>query len=69
MILEELLNKFQDIFSRSPEDIGRTNKIKHSIDTGDAHPGDYQLEREKWKGQKILERGSLSPYTATEVHL
>ncbi|CAG2255154.1 unnamed protein product [Mytilus edulis] len=38
MTLAELLNKFQDVFSRSPEDIGRTNKIKHSIDTGDARP-------------------------------
>ncbi|CAC5391227.1 unnamed protein product [Mytilus coruscus] len=36
--LAELLNKFQDVFSRSPEDIGRTDKIKHSIDTGDARP-------------------------------
>ncbi|CAC5390019.1 unnamed protein product [Mytilus coruscus] len=30
-----LLNKYQDVFSTSPEHIGRTNKIKHSVDTGD----------------------------------
>ncbi|VDH99871.1 Hypothetical predicted protein [Mytilus galloprovincialis] len=69
MTLAELLNKFQDVFSRSPEDIGRTNKIKHSIDTGDARPvrvpprrlpiGKREIERTEVS--KMLERGIIEP--------
>ena len=34
----ELLCEFQDIFSRGPQDLGRTGLAKHEIDTGAAAP-------------------------------
>ncbi|XP_023708055.1 uncharacterized protein LOC111864779 [Cryptotermes secundus] len=36
--LEDLVSEFADIFARDKEDYGRTNKVYHRIDTGDAHP-------------------------------
>jgi hypothetical protein len=36
--LEELLAKYEDIFAVDSEDHGRTNKVYHRIDTGDARP-------------------------------
>ncbi|CAC5416680.1 unnamed protein product [Mytilus coruscus] len=35
---KELLLKFQDSFSKSATDIGRTELIEHTIDIGQAHP-------------------------------
>ena len=32
----ELLLECQDVFSTSPNDLGRTSVMKHTIDTGDA---------------------------------
>jgi hypothetical protein len=34
--LGELLTKYEDIFAGDSEDYGRTNKVYHQIDTGDA---------------------------------
>ena len=34
----ELLIKYQDVFSRGDYDIGKTNLVKHSIDTGTSVP-------------------------------
>lgn len=42
--LADLLNDFRDIFSTGPEDIGRTGKVKHRIDTGE-HPPIKQAPR------------------------
>ena len=36
--LNQLINEFPDIFSQGPNDLGRTNKVKHEIITGDARP-------------------------------
>ena len=33
-----LLDKHKDIFSKGPEDLGRTAIVTHSIDTGNAKP-------------------------------
>jgi len=36
--IAELFNDFGDVFSKSEDDIGLTNLVEHSIDTGDARP-------------------------------
>jgi hypothetical protein len=36
--LEELLAEYENIFAADSEDHGRTNKLYHRIDTGDARP-------------------------------
>jgi hypothetical protein len=36
--LEELLTEYEDISAEDDEDYGRTNKVYHRIDTGDARP-------------------------------
>ena len=36
--LRELLNKHANTFAKSPEDLGRTSVVQHTIDTGDARP-------------------------------
>jgi hypothetical protein len=35
---EEILTEYEDIFAEADEDNGRTNKVYHGIDTGDARP-------------------------------
>ena len=34
----DLLCRFEDVFSRGPEDLGRATGVRHSINTGDASP-------------------------------
>ena len=36
--VEQLLLRFEDVFSRDSTDLGRTDLIKHTIDNGDARP-------------------------------
>ena len=36
-VLEALL-RYQDVFTRSDSDLGRTSQVKHKIETGDARP-------------------------------
>lgn len=36
--LHTLLTEYADIFSSGPQDIGKTSKVKHSIDTGESRP-------------------------------
>ena len=36
--LRQLMNEYRDIFVLSPEELGRTNWVQHTIDTGDASP-------------------------------
>ena len=36
--VKQLLEEFESVFSRSATDYGRTELIKHQIDTGTAHP-------------------------------
>jgi hypothetical protein len=33
-----LLNKYADVISKNPQDLGRTNIIEHRIDTGNHDP-------------------------------
>ena len=43
--LEQLLVRYEDVFSKSEYDLGRTDAIKHCIDTGSAKPVRQQLRR------------------------
>ena len=36
--LLEALPRYQDVFARSDNDLGRTGQVKHKIETGDARP-------------------------------
>ena len=36
--IHSFLTEFADVFSTGPQDLGRTSKVKHKIDTGDARP-------------------------------
>ena len=36
--LQETLMEFADVFSTGPEDIGLTDLVEHTIDTGDSRP-------------------------------
>ena len=38
IMTKELLIEFQDVFSKGPHDLGRTNVVQHTINTGDASP-------------------------------
>jgi len=43
--LEQLLVRYEDVFSKSEYDLGRTNAIEHCIDTGSAKPVRQRLRR------------------------
>jgi len=43
--LEQLLVCYEDVFSKSEYDLGRTDAIEHCIDTGSAKPVRQQLRR------------------------
>ena len=43
--LARLLNDYQDVFARNTDDIGRTNWVKHVIETGDAKPVHQRCRR------------------------
>ena len=43
--LQDLTNRFRDIFSSNPDDIGTTNLLQHPINTGDAPPVKQQPRR------------------------
>jgi hypothetical protein len=36
--LKEIVTEYEDIFAEDSEDYGRTKKVYHRIDTGDARP-------------------------------
>lgn len=36
--LQQLINEYRDVFALSPEELGRTNWVQYTIDTGDASP-------------------------------
>ncbi|KAK3105091.1 hypothetical protein FSP39_017124 [Pinctada imbricata] len=67
--LKSLLIKYQDIFSKSSQDIGQTNAVQHRINTGTAPPirqpprrlpfGKREIEKEEI--QKMLEKGVIEP--------
>ena len=43
--LIELFVDFADIFAVTPDDLGRTNKLQHHIDTGNARPIKQPIRR------------------------
>lgn len=65
----DLLIRFQDIFAKSADDLGRTDRVQHRINTGTAVPirqaprrlplGKRKIEREKIT--KMLNRGVIEP--------
>ncbi|KAK3082555.1 hypothetical protein FSP39_002615 [Pinctada imbricata] len=67
--LKSLLIKYQDIFSKSSQDIGQTNAVQHRINTGAASPirqpprrlpfGKREIEKEEI--QKMLKKGVIEP--------
>ncbi|KAK3102361.1 hypothetical protein FSP39_010822 [Pinctada imbricata] len=67
--VETLLLKYQNVFSRSSEDIGRTNRVVHRINTGTAIPIRQATRRlpigkreiEKKELQKMIDRGIVEP--------
>ena len=66
---EAFVREYRDLFSTSEFDIGRTNLIQHTIDTGDSRPFKQQLRRHPWAHQevidahveKMLDTGVISP--------
>jgi hypothetical protein len=63
-LLERLLIKYKDVFSKSPDDLGRTDRIKHHINTSNATPRRLPIgkrEIEKQEVHKMLEKGIIEP--------
>jgi hypothetical protein len=77
--LKALLIEYQDVFSTSDIDMGRTGLIPHKIDTQGAHPIKQRLRRipmhmkgiVKGEMDKLMERGliepSMSPWASSLV--
>lgn len=69
MQVQKLLTTYADVFSKSDDDIGRTNLVKHDIDTGDARPVKQRSRRMPLVHQEeidkqvkdLLNRGLISP--------
>ena len=69
MLVQQLLSRYSDVFSSGDGDIGRTNWVKHSIDTGDARPIRQRARRAPLVQQDeidrqvkdLLERGLIAP--------
>ena len=67
--LAEPLTKYQDVFLKSADDLGRTDKVQHIIDTGNANPIKQPHRRlplgkrdiEKTEIDKMLKRGVIEP--------
>ena len=64
-----LLIRYQDVFSKGDGDLGRTNLVKHSIDTGDSKPvrqpyrrlPQSQQEEAGKQVQEMLPQGIITP--------
>ncbi|MCG7877679.1 MAG: reverse transcriptase family protein, partial [Candidatus Thiodiazotropha endolucinida] len=67
--LAELLNKYQNVFARSSDDLGQTDRVKHKINTGTSSPIRQpprrqpfgKRETEKQEISKMLEKGVIEP--------
>ncbi|XP_072039013.1 uncharacterized protein [Amphiura filiformis] len=67
--LQKLLIKYKHVFAKSKTDLGRTNLVKHHIDTGDAPPVKmpsrrlpmHQREEEKVQVETMLEQNIIEP--------
>ena len=70
--LKQLINEYRDVFALSPEELGRTNWVQHTIDTGEAAPirmRPYRVpEAQKEKIEKciddMLDQGVIRPSTS-----
>ncbi len=68
-IFAALLVNYQDVFARCSEDLGRSNRVEHRINTGDANPIRQPPRRqplgkreiEKNEVNKMLHRGVIEP--------
>ena len=68
-ILADLLVRYKHVFSKSPDDLGRTDRIQHRINTGVAAPCRQPPRRqpigkrdiEKQEVLKMLERKVIEP--------
>ena len=64
-----LLIKYQDVFAKSSDNLGRTNKVKHTINTGNSNPIRQPPRRqpygkrevEKQEVEHMLEKGIIEP--------
>lgn len=67
--LKDLLWQYQDVFSKNNQDIGRTHRVEHRIETGNAAPIRTQPRRlpigkkktEQEEVQKMLDNGIIEP--------
>mgnify|MGYP001546096517 CR=1 FL=1 len=67
--LKKALIRYQDVFAKSPEDMGLTDRVEHVIDTGDARPIRLPVRRqpialqeiEKEEVEKMLKRNIIAP--------
>ena len=67
--LIDLLARYADVFSSSPSDLGKTELVKHQIDTGDRRPIRQPARRlpiakqeiEEREVKDMLERGVIEP--------
>jgi hypothetical protein len=65
----QLLLKYQNIFSKTPEDLGKTDRVQHRINTGHALPVRQpprrqpigKREAEKSELEKMLQLGIIEP--------
>ncbi|CAC5418988.1 unnamed protein product [Mytilus coruscus] len=67
--LKELLHVYSDVFAKSADDLGRTNRVQHRINTGTALPirqaprrlplGKREIEKKEIV--KMLDRGVIEP--------
>lgn len=68
-VLAKLLTKYQHVFSKTSEDVGRTDLVQHSINTGTANPARQPPRRqplgkrevEKQEINNMLDRGIIEP--------
>ena len=53
--LENLLKRYEDIFAKDEYDLGRTDIVKHEIDTGDCKPIKQAAYKVNPHKKKIIE--------------
>ena len=52
---EGFVREYADLFSKSEFDIGRTNLVQHTIDTGQSRPFKQQLQKHPWAHQAVID--------------
>ena len=70
--IRNLLVDYKDVFSKDKNDLGKTNLVEHTIDTGEAKPVAYPprrvplafAEEEKKEIKRMLEQGIVRPSTS-----